>query len=271
MFMFIGIKIMRISLLKSLFCNLWTILFLVLPFIYLILLSITCNGQTCFKYEYNLVQFSIYLGHYIHVFEYNIYIYAILNSLYIALCTTCICIILSYPTSYFISMMCSKTWQTVFKTMIIIACWLSFLIRVYSWIYILDYYYIEYGSYTIILGGVSCFLPYAIFAVHSLVEQIDRSIIEAAQDLGAKDYIIFTQIIIPLTKKGIINVGGFVFIPMLGEYFIAPLLGGGSSVVIGRIIQNAIIHNRIEFIAAYILCILVILSPYIHIYRKHTK
>lgn len=259
MCIYIGIKIMLISLLKSI-SDIYTSLFLIIPLIYMLITSVY------HQYIWSEQSIILYFGHYIEILTSNIYIYAILNSLLISFCTTFICIILSYPTAYFIYNL--NKLGNIVRAMIIIPCWLPFLIRIYSWMYIIDYYECAYSNLTIILGGVSCFLPFSILAIQNLIDRIDKSIIEAAYDLGASSNIVLLKIIIPYTSNGLINIIGFVFIPMLGEYFITSLLGGTSSIVVGRIMYTAVINDKFELAAAYMVFVLIMMSPYIYFYKK---
>lgn len=259
MYIYIGTKIMLISLLSKV-SDIYTSLFLTIPLLYMVMTSVY------HKYIWADQSIILYLGHYIEIFTSNIYLYAILNSLFISCCTTFICIILSYPTAYFISNL--NKFDKIIRAMIIIPCWLPFLIRIYSWMYIIDYYEYSYSNLTIILGGISCFLPFSILAVQHLIDRIDKDIIEAAYDLGASTNIVLFKIIIPYTSNGLINIVGFVFIPMLGEYFITSLLGGSSSIVIGRIMYTAVINDKFELAAAYMVSVLLIMSPYLYFYKK---
>ena len=139
--------------------------------------------------------------------------------------------------------------------MVIIPFWTNSLIRIYGWRTFLStngwlnnllikFQLIAepleflYNRGTIILGMVYCLIPYMILPLYTAIEKLDQSLIEASSDLGAKGITTFLKVILPLTVSGIFSGSIMVFIPCLGYFFVADILGGGKSDVIGNLIER---------------------------------
>ena len=126
-----------------------------------------------------------------------------------------------------------------------------------------------YNDLGIIIGMTYTLLPFMMLPVCSAVFKIDNSLIEAAKDLGAKPISIFKRIIIPETKAGIFNGSLMVFIPAIGYFFIADILGGGKSMIIGNLIKNQFLTARNwPFGAAISIFLIVITFFLVWVYRK---
>ena len=268
-FMYTGMKIMHAISIRSVIPIIWSFLFLVIPFIYIILISFSSKSISIVSYNGYMLVFNIYFGHYLEIITGNIYLFALLNSLYISFCTTFLCIVLGYPSAYFISRIASHKVKLFYKSLIAIPCWISFFMRIGSILNIMNMIGMDHSVSTVIIGGVSCFLPFTIFAIQGLIEQVDKSILEAARDLGMNHFNSLVKVLFPITRRGIFNIAGYVLVPMLGEYFIIELLGGGNSVVVGRVIHSALVNGNIEFAAAYTIFVVLMISPLIYLYRKY--
>ena len=133
--------------------------------------------------------------------------------------------------------------------------WTSFLIRTYAWMTILsengllnsflqytrlisEPFEMLYTPGAVVLGLVYSYLPFFILPVYGSVEKLDNSLVEAAFDLGAGPVRAFQKVILPLTQPGIAAGVLLVFIPAIGMFAIAQLMGGGSDPTIGEVIQN---------------------------------
>jgi putrescine transport system permease protein len=138
--------------------------------------------------------------------------------------------------------------------------WTSFLIRVYAWIGILKddgllnhalmaiglihsplrLYHSDAGVY---IGMVYSYLPFMVMPLYAHLVKMDLTLLEAAYDLGAKPWVAFTRITLPLSKNGIIAGSLLVFIPAVGEYVIPELLGGADTLMIGRVMWDEFFNN----------------------------
>lgn len=176
------------------------------------------------------------------------------QSLLIALLTTVICILLGYPFSYIIARTQSK-WKKTFYMLVIIPFWTNSLIRIYGWRTFLgksgwlnsliEWLHLSsepvdflYKTGTTVLGMVYCLIPFMILPLYTAIEKLDGSLLEASNDLGAKPFQTFFEVIIPLTSGGIFSGSIMVFIPCLGYFFVSNILGGGNTDVIGNLIER---------------------------------
>lgn len=182
------------------------------------------------------------------------YIQIYVQSLLIALATTIFCILLGYPFAYLIARTQSKR-KNLLYMMVIIPFWTNSLIRIYGWrTFLGDTGWLNsllrgmgiidapiefmYTRGATILGMVYCLFPFMILPLYSAIEKLDKNLLEASADLGAKGRRTLLNITIPLTKGGIFSGSIMVFIPCLGYFFVSDILGGGNSDVIGNLIQR---------------------------------
>jgi putrescine transport system permease protein len=208
---------------------------------------------TTFVYSLNLDNYRLLLSD-------SLYLNAYLSSLNLALMTTIVCLIVAYPMAYAISSI-AKKYQFVLLTLIILPFWTSFLIRVYAWIGILkpdgflDQLLFKIGllssslhlldsNLAVVIGMTYGYLPFMIFPIYASLEQLDKSLLEAAYDLGATRGRAFLTITLPLTKNGIIAGILSVFIPSIGEFVVPDLLGGPDNIMIGKVLWTEFFSNR---------------------------
>jgi spermidine/putrescine transport system permease protein len=145
--------------------------------------------------------------------------------------------------------------------MVMIPFWTSFLIRTYAWITILKregllnafFSYLDlitapfdllYSPFAVVLGLVYSYLPFMILPVYTSAEKLDESLIEAAHDLGAGPLRVFSEVIIPLTRPGVLAGTLMVFVPAIGMFAITDLMGGAKVLMVGNIIQNQFFQAR---------------------------
>lgn len=172
-------------------------------------------------------------------------------SIKIALQCTVICLLLAYPLAMILSRLHLKH-QNFIVFIFILPMWMNFLLRILAWQLllsnngiinaILDYFHLPNISIlntptAVVFGMVYDFLPYMILPIYNAMSRIRKDIIEAAQDLGAKNYVIFCRIIFPLTLSGVMSGIIMVFVPALTSFAISNLLGGGKVLLIGNIIE----------------------------------
>lgn len=218
----------------------WMILFTVIPVLLVLYYSITVvsNNETIFTFN----NFS-------RLFQ-PIYFKVIARSIGLALICTLACLILGYP----MAMILAKSKKGDFLLFLFIApMWMNLLLRTYSWLTLLEKNGIIntiisflgfekvtllYNSTAIVVGMIYNFLPFMVLPLYSVLKKIDKSILEAAQDLGANSFTRFIKIIMPLSIPGIISGITMVFMPAVSTFVISTLLGGSQYTLVGNLIEQ---------------------------------
>jgi putrescine transport system permease protein len=189
-----------------------------------------------------------------------LYFKAYVTSLVVAFTATCLTLLIGYPVAYGMAQ-APKTIRPMLLMLIILPFWTSFLIRVYSWIAILkpegllnqlllslgliDTPLIILNTTTAVyIGIVYSYLPFMVLPLYSTLEKMDGSLIEAAQDLGCTPLSAFWKVTFPLSIPGVVAGFMLVFIPATGEFVIPDLLGGSSTLMIGKTLWNEFNANR---------------------------
>jgi spermidine/putrescine transport system permease protein len=188
------------------------------------------------------------------------YILIIARSIYLALATTVICLVLGLPVAWYI--VCQDAARRrLLLFFITLPFWVNTLIRTYCWILILrdeglankllralgviaDPLPLLYNDGAILLGLVYTFLPFMVLPIYSTLERIDPRLIEAAYDLYASRVAVFRRVIWPLAKPGALAGATLVFAPALGSFLAPDLLGGGKKLLIGSLIQMQFTSSR---------------------------
>ena len=226
----------------------WMALFVVAPIILVVLYSFTAadSGFTFSKFTR--------MGNYFGVF---------VRSFWLALVATAICLLIGYPIAYLISKE-SKRFQHISMALIMLPMWMNFLLRTYAWMSILEntgllnrffsaiglidlvngilgtnmtHFNMINTPGAVVLGMVYNFLPFMILPIHSVIQKIDRNLIEAAQDLGSNNYHVFTKVIFPLSLPGVLSGITMVFVPAVSTFAISKLLGGSKDLLLGDLIE----------------------------------
>ncbi len=189
-----------------------------------------------------------------------IYIRVLGRSVLYATITTVVCIVVGYPVAWFIGRAPEKR-RNLLLMLVMIPFWTSFLIRTYAWIIILsnngllngfaqytrlisEPWQMLYTPGAVVLGLIYSYLPFMILPVYGSVEKLDNSLVEAAFDLGAGPVRAFQNVIVPLTRPGIVAGTLLVFIPAIGMFAITQLMGGGREPTIGEVIQDQFLSAR---------------------------
>ena len=174
-----------------------------------------------------------------------------LSSIKLAAISTVLCLLLGYPFAYIISKVKASK-QMVFMIFIMLPMWINFLLRTYAWMTLLENNGIinkflglfGIGPFqmintqgAVVLGMVYNFLPYMIIPIFNVITKIDKSVIEAAQDLGASNAKVMGRVIFPLSMPGIVSGITMVFVPAVSTFIISTMLGGGSNLMIGDLIE----------------------------------
>jgi putrescine transport system permease protein len=174
--------------------------------------------------------------------------------------STLIALLIGYPMAYGIARAQGQS-RNVLLMLVVLPFWTSFLIRVYAWKVLLqgngvvnsillylgvidEPVQILYTDFAIYLGIVYSYLPFMVLPLYAALERLDLTLNEAASDLGAPPWKVFTAITLPLSVPGIIAGCGLVFIPAVGEFVIPELLGGPNAPMIGRVLWNEFFSNR---------------------------
>lgn len=180
------------------------------------------------------------------------YLPTFLRSIWFGIEATLICLIIAFPMAYIISQKTDKIQRTM-VLLVMLPMWMSFLIRTYSWMALLQdtgiinsflsflnlpSVHMINTSGAVILGMVYNFLPYMILPIYSVMAKMDFSIIEAAQDLGGNRLDVVRRCIIPMSMPGVVSGITMVFVPSVSTFYISQKLGGGSFDLIGDVIER---------------------------------
>ena len=226
----------------------WMALFVVAPIILVVLYAFTAaDGGFTFS---NFTRMGNYFGVFV-------------RSFWLALVATAICLLIGYPIAYLISKE-SKRFQHISMALIMLPMWMNFLLRTYAWMSILEntgllnrffsaiglidlvngilgtnmtHFNMINTPGAVVLGMVYNFLPFMILPIHSVIQKIDRNLIEAAQDLGSNNYHVFTKVIFPLSLPGVLSGITMVFVPAVSTCAISKLLGDSKELLLGDLIE----------------------------------
>ena len=214
----------------------WSAIFIVVPLIIMVYFALTDSSGA-----FTLANLSS-LGQYKKAFAISI--------LYAA-AATLITLILAYPMAYFMTKLNVSSQRMLFM-IVMIPMWMNFLIRTYSWITILantgliNTLLSKLGigplklintPGAVILGMVYDFIPYMILPIYSVMSKLDKSLLEAAEDLGSNSFAKFKRVIFPLSRPGVISGITMVFVPSVSTFYISQKLGGNKTMLIGDTIE----------------------------------
>ena len=241
----------------------WMALFVVAPIIMVVIYAFsTADGG------FTLANFTR-MGTYAVVFT---------RSFKLALIATLVCLLIGYPISYIMSKE-GRRFQRVGMVLIMLPMWMNFLLRTYSWMSILEnngllnqffqniglidlyntiamHFAADPAAYTpithfqmlntqgaVVLGMVYNYLPFMILPIYSVIIKLDHSLIEAARDLGANTFQVFRRVILPLSLPGVLSGITMVFVPSVSTFAISKMLGGGTELLLGDLIEQQFMGN----------------------------
>ncbi|MCX4267165.1 MAG: ABC transporter permease [Lachnospiraceae bacterium] len=256
----------------------YTIVFVILPLAYMVLLSFLQRAEIWG------VTKEVTWDNYKNILE-PIYLHTFAESLKLALICTALIALLGYPFGYFMAKL-SKKWKSRVMILLMIPFWTSALIRMYGWIIIfrsnglLDRLFMAihltekplrllYTYPAVVVGMVYALLPFMILSVYSSVEKMDWSLVDAARDLGASPVYTFFTVTLKLTMPGFLSGVVLTFIPSMGLFFVADILGGNKIVLVGNLIQEQLMKARNwPFAAALSVVLMILTSLMLLLYRK---
>ena len=241
----------------------WMAIFVVAPIIMVVIYAFsTADGG------FTLANFTR-MGTYAVVFT---------RSFKLAIIATLVCLLIGYPISYIMSKE-GRQFQRVGMVLIMLPMWMNFLLRTYSWMSILEnngllnqffqniglidlynkiavHFAANPASYepithfqmlntqgAVVLGMVYNYLPFMILPIYSVIIKLDRSLIEAARDLGANTFQVFRRVILPLSLPGVLSGITMVFVPSVSTFAISKMLGGGTELLLGDLIEQQFMGN----------------------------
>lgn len=202
--------------------------------------------------EFSLVNFRKF---FIHPEAINTFVY----SIGIAVITTIACLVLSYPAAWILSRSKADSSRTVVM-LFILPMWVNILIRTLATVALFDFLNFPLGEAALIFGMVYNFLPFMMYPIYNTLQKMDRSLIEAAQDLGANPLQVFLKVVLPLSMPGIASGIMMVFMPTVSTFAIAELLTMNNIKLFGTTIQENINNGMWNYGAALSLIMLLLIG-----------
>ena len=228
----------------------WLLLLFVAPLVVLLAVSVATTNAL------GLPVYGFHPGNYSQVLQ-PLFIPVFLRTLLFAVCTTALCAVIGYPTAYVIARYGGRH-RNAIVLLVILPWFVDYLIRIYSWLEIIGPNgllgsFLHFAgllgpggldllahNYTVIGSLVYSFLPLMILAIYVSVEQLDSSLIEAAKDLFGTPRQTFLHVTLPATAPGLIAGCLLVFLPAIGDFATASILGGPNQVMVGNVISTEI-------------------------------
>ncbi len=260
---------------------LFTLVFVVGPMIYMIAVSFATNNPSGFGYIWEFTT-----ENYTKMWD-NVYLQCFAQSFQLAFLTTIITIAVGYPFGYFMAKL-SKSGRSLLMFLIMVPFWTSSLLRLYGWIIILQVKGVLntflqwlgildkplkmlYSYPAVLIGMVYALLPFMMLAVYNSVEKMDWGLVEAARDLGASRVSAFLTITLQETLPGLMTGVIMTFVPSMGLFFIADILGGNKIVLVGSLIQDQLTRtSNWPFAAALAVVLTILTSLMLFLYRRVT-
>jgi spermidine/putrescine transport system permease protein len=180
------------------------------------------------------------------------------NTMTLAPIGTLSALFIAYPLAYFLAVKSHPRWKTILLVLVIVPFWTSILIRSYAWIFLLggrgipallEWFGVEglrliNTPFAVLVGIIYGYLPLMVFPIFVSLDKLDKRLLEASSDLGAKPWKTFLQVTLPLSIPGIATGCMLVFILLMGEYLIPALLGGGKVFFVGNALVDLFLQSR---------------------------
>ncbi|MBR3569558.1 MAG: ABC transporter permease [Oscillibacter sp.] len=228
----------------------WLALLVVIPLVIMAVYAFTDSDSSAATLE-NFTDMGVYASVFVRSFR-------------LAAIATLICLLIGYPAAYFMAGE-GPGFQRVALALIMLPMWMNFLLRTYSWMSILEnngllnQLFQKIGLFSLIasvsgqeiesfqmlrtpgavaLGMVYNYLPFMILPIYSVILKLDKNLLEAARDLGANSAQVFLRVILPLSLPGVLSGVTMVFVPSVSTFAISRLLGGGTQMMLGDLIEQ---------------------------------
>lgn len=256
----------------------WLLVFFLTPFVIILKISLADPALAQPPYTSTIDDqgnIDVTLDNFVFLLTDKLYALTYLRSLLLAASATLVALLLGFPMAYGISRASAAT-RSLLLLLIILPFWISFLLRVYAWMGLMNNYgvinnvlmwlgfvdqpiQIMYTDFAVLVGLTYTYLPFMVLPLYATLEKLDLDLVEAAQDLGASSTRAFWDVTWPLARPGVIAGCLLVFIPATGEYVIPYLLGGPNSMLIGRVLFDEFFANRDWPLASAVAIVMLVL------------
>jgi spermidine/putrescine transport system permease protein len=205
------------------------------------------------------------------------------NTMVLAPLGTLAALLIAYPLAYQLAVRTSAKWKTILLVLVIVPFWTSILIRSYAWLFLLGGQGIPallaavgindvrliYTPFAVTIGIVYGYLPLMVFPIYVALDRLDKRLLEASSDLGARPFATFLQVTVPLSIPGVATGCMLVFILLMGEFLIPALLGGGKVFFVGNALVDLFLQSRNwAFGSAVAFTLIVIMLVTVTIYMR---
>ena len=251
----------------------WIAVMIVAPMLMIVLYAFTTAGNDVTTIRFTLDNFARF-------FSDQVFLDVLWRSLFIAVITTIICVLVGYPIAYAIAQRSEKS-NMFWVLVITMPTWINMMVRTYAWVGILQDgglinsllglfgigpFKMMYTTFAVVLGMVYNFIPFMILQIHTSLTKMDKSYLEAAADLGANKVQSFLRVTLPLSLPGVLSGITLVFLPAVSSFFIPKLLGGGQYVLIGNVIDTQFLTSgdwNFGSAISLIMAVIIMISMYI--------
>ena len=261
---------------------LWLTVFFLIPLlvVFKIALSAFALGQPPYAPMFTWssdesLSITLHFSNFLFILRDSLYANAYINSVRIAATSTLIALLIAFPMAWFIARSDEK-YRHLWLMLVILPFWTSFLLRVYAWMGflgrngIINNTLLSLGIIdqpiqmlqtegAVFIGIVYTYLPFMVLPLYTTLVKLDQSLIEAAADLGARPFMTFLTVILPLSMPGVIAGSMLVFIPAIGEFVIPSLLGGADTLMIGRVLWDEFFANRDWTVASAVAIVMLVI------------
>ena len=235
----------------------WAFILILIPMLIIVFYAFTKEGNS-------VLIVNVTLDNFVRFFSDEIFVDVLIRSVILAFVTTVICILVGYPAAYFMAQLKPKS-QAAMVVLITAPQLINMLVRTYAWRGILlntDFP----AEVKVYIGMVYNFLPFMILQIYTSLSKMDKSLINAAYDLGCNKKDAFLKVTLPLSVPGIISGITLVFLPAVSSFFIPKLLGGGSYVLVGNLIENYFVTTgdwNFGSAISLVMAIVILISMYV--------
>ena len=251
----------------------WIAVMIVAPMLMIVLYAFITAGNDVTTIRFTLDNFARF-------FSDQVFLDVLWRSLFIAVITTIICVLVGYPIAYAIAQRSEKS-NMFWVLVITMPTWINMMVRTYAWVGILQDgglinsllglfgigpFKMMYTTFAVVLGMVYNFIPFMILQIHTSLTKMDKSYLEAAADLGANKVQSFLRVTLPLSLPGVLSGITLVFLPAVSSFFIPKLLGGGQYVLIGNVIETQFLTSgdwNFGSAISLIMAVIIMISMYI--------